>query len=82
VKSIDTLHSPENALGQISVASPFTDKAGFARRWGGSKRWVDCLLAKGMPHLKIGARRVRICVDEADSWMRTTFGTQRNGGCR
>jgi hypothetical protein len=70
--------APENATGnQTSLASPFTDKRGYAGRWQGSTRWVDDLIARGMPHLKIGSRRVRICIADADAWMRTQFYVQR-----
>jgi hypothetical protein len=64
---------PKPAAGNV------TDKRGYAERWQFSLRHVDNLIAKGLPHLKIGARRVRILTDEADSWMRATFGTQRTG---
>ena len=57
--------------------APVTDKRGYAERWGFSLRTVDNLLAKGLPHLKIGARRVRIEIAAADQWMRQTFGVQR-----
>jgi hypothetical protein len=30
-----------------------------------------------LPHLKIGKRRVRICIMEADSWMQAQFRVQR-----
>jgi hypothetical protein len=53
-----------------------TDKRGYAQRWQFSPRHVDNLIARGLPHLKIGKRRVRILIDEADSWMRETYGTQ------
>jgi hypothetical protein len=56
-----------------------TDKRGYAQRWQFSPRHVDNLIARGLPHLKIGKRRVRILIDEADSWMRQTYGTQRRG---
>lgn len=60
-----------------SADSPITDKKGFATRWGFSLRHVDNLLAKGLPHLKVGARRVRIIIAEADAWMRDQFATRR-----
>jgi hypothetical protein len=53
------------------------DPAGYAKRWGFSKRKVSGLLAQGLPHLKIGSRRVRIFISEADAWMRTQFASQR-----
>jgi hypothetical protein len=45
--------------------------------WRFSLRHIDNLLAKGMPHLKIGSRRVRIIIAEADKWMSEQYGTQR-----
>jgi hypothetical protein len=76
--SQDTLQQPDNATGnQTSLASPFTDKRGYAKRWQGSTRWVDGLLAQGLPHLKIGKRRVRICIANADEWMQSQFRVQR-----
>jgi len=72
---------PDAAAGSSTkpAAGNVTDKRGYAQRWQFSLRHVDNLIAKGLPHLKIGARRVRILTDEADSWMRATFGTQRIG---
>jgi hypothetical protein len=74
---IKTQIPPDAATGDMKLASPFTDKRGFAQRWQGSVRWIDGLLAQGLPHLKIGKRRVRICIAEADSWMQEQFRTQR-----
>jgi hypothetical protein len=54
-----------------------TDKKGYGARWGFKARKVDNLLASGLPHLKIGARRVRILIPEADAWMREKFFVQR-----
>jgi hypothetical protein len=56
-----------------------TDKRGYAARWHFSVRHTDSLLAQGLPHLKIGCRRVRIIVAEADRWMVERFGTRRLG---
>ena len=71
--------TPEVATGQSSLAasSPYTDKRGYAKRWQGSTRWVDDLIARGLPHLKIGKRRVRLCIADADAWMQEQFRTQR-----
>jgi hypothetical protein len=70
--------SPDLATGN-NAGDNITDKRGFASRWKFSARHVDSLLSQGMPHLKIGQRRVRIVVTEADAWMRQRFGTRRNG---
>jgi len=70
----------ETASSQTKVvADNIVDKRAFAARWKFSLRQVDNFLAQGMPHLKIGKRRVRIIVDEADSWMKEKFGIRRNG---
>lgn len=60
-------------------AEEITDKRGFAERWQFSIRHVDNLLAQGLPHLKIGKRRVRIILAEADAWMKERFGCRRLG---
>jgi hypothetical protein len=57
--------------------SPISDKRGFGRRWGFSARTIDNLIAQGLPHWKVGKRRVRIIVAEGDAWMRQRFGVQR-----
>lgn len=72
-------YTPEADTGNKSSAeaSPFTDKRGYAQRWQGSTRWVDGLLAQGLPHMKIGKRRVRLCIPDADAWMQEHFRVQR-----
>lgn len=71
-----TAISPDPATGEPKLAD-ITDKRGFAARWGFSPRHIDNLLAQGLPHLRVGARRVRIIVAEADAWMKAKFSTQR-----
>lgn len=74
----DTPFAPEVAIGN-KLAEGITDKRGYGQRWHFSPRHVDNLIAQGLPHLKIGARRVRIIVEEADAWMKERFGQQRRG---
>jgi hypothetical protein len=69
-------HTPEAAPG-LQTAAHVTDKRGYGQRWGFSVRMIDNLLAQGLPHCKVGERRVRILVPEADAWMRERYGTQR-----
>lgn len=78
MKDADTIH-PNAATGTKLAADEITDKRGFAARWKFSARHTDNLLAQGLPHLKIGQRRVRIVVSEADTWMKERFGTRRLG---
>jgi hypothetical protein len=47
-----------------------------------SIRWVDGQLAKGMPHLKLGLRRVRFDLEEVRQWLKETYGQQRRGRIR
>ena len=63
-------------------ADYITDKRGYGARWHFSVRHVDNLLAQGLTHCKVGNRRVRIIVPEADTWMRQRFGIQRRGPLR
>jgi excisionase family DNA binding protein len=42
-------------------------------------RYIDQLIAQGMPHMKIGKRRCRFFKDEVDQWMRDRFATRRIG---
>lgn len=58
-------------------SNPVTDKTGYGLRWHFTTRHIDTLLSQGLPHLKIGNRRVRIVVEEADRWMHERFGVQR-----
>jgi hypothetical protein len=71
--------TPEAVTGTPKLTEEITDKRGFGKRWSFSIRHVDNLLAQGLPHLKIGKRRVRIIIAEADAWMRARFSTQRMG---
>lgn len=59
------------------ATADIADKRQFAERWKASVRWVDTMLAKGLPHIKTSPRRVRIFVAEADAWLCEKFGVQR-----
>lgn len=76
---MNAIHSTSDAATGTKLAAEITDKRGFGQRWRFSLRHLDNLLAQGMPHLKIGLRRVRIEVAEADAWMRERFATRRLG---
>jgi hypothetical protein len=89
-----TLQRPDAATGTTTAVQntgltrkeyceqTVTDKKGFGARWLFSPRMIDNLLADGLPHCKVGKRRVRIIIDEADHWMRARYGTQRRGQAR
>jgi hypothetical protein len=68
--------APDTATG-TNTADTITDKRGYAARWKFSVRTIDTLLAKGLPHCKVGKRRVRLVVSEADKWMAEQFRVQR-----
>lgn len=71
--------TPETATGRTKAV---TDKKGYGEHLLFSSRHVDNLIAQGLPHLKIGNRRVRIIIEEADAWMRERFGAQRRSSTR
>jgi len=73
-----TLPLPEVATGSQLADTEITDKKGYAQHWLFSVRKVDNLLAEGLPHCKVGKRRVRIMIAEADRWMVERFGQQRS----
>jgi predicted DNA-binding transcriptional regulator AlpA len=62
---------------------PFGDKRAVAALAGGmSRRWVDGELAKGMPHVKLGPRRVRFDMEEVRAWLREKYAVRRRGPAR
>ena len=69
----------KNTSNTPTQPDQITDKRGYAARWQLSTRTVSNLLAQGLPHVRIGNRRVRLVIDEADAWMRGKFGTRRLG---
>jgi hypothetical protein len=76
------MQKQSDALSTPVKASNITDKRGYAAHWGFSVRKCDDLLAKGLPHLKLSPRQVRIDIPEADAWMHEQFHAQRHGGCQ
>jgi hypothetical protein len=81
--NVDTLNtlgavaSITKTAAQLQQDAPVLDKDGFARRWLFSRRYIDSFLAQGLPHCKLGSRRVRIVTSEGDRWMIERFGTRR-----
>ena len=58
----------------------FGDKKAVGDMAGGfSTRWVDDQLRQGMPHLKLGSRRVRFDMEEVRIWLKERYGQQRRG---
>ena len=70
---------PNDAAGEKLAAKEILDKRGYAERWSFSPRTIDNFLREGLPHCRIGKRRVRIFVADADAWMRQKFFCQRRG---
>lgn len=62
---------------EVSPRSDVMDKVEYAKHWRFSVSLINQLLAKGLPHAKVGSRRVRFLVAESDRWMLQTFGAQR-----
>lgn len=55
----------------------YMDRRQYASHLNFSVPTLDRLLKKGLPHLKISARKVRINVLQADRWMHAKFNCQR-----
>ncbi len=62
--------------------SPYIDKDALARHLGLSRRTIDNWLQRGMPHLKLGARRVRFDLREIEAWLHRECRTVRYGKSR
>jgi hypothetical protein len=72
----------EVATDITKLATDITNKRGYSQRWQFSVRKCDQLLAKGLPHLKLSARQIRISIPEADQWMREQFQTSRRAASK
>jgi len=73
---------PEVVTDITKLATDITNKRGYSQRWQFSVRKCDQLLAKGLPHLKLSARQIRISIPEADQWMREQFQTSRRAASK
>lgn len=74
------MNQPERESAEFDpVQTPphFLTKSELAKLYSLSTRTIDNFLAQGLPHLAIGARRVRIEASQAHAWMRAKFGTRR-----
>lgn len=81
-----TCTNPEAIAGETKAGGDYWsnlrclgDKRAVAGMVGMSHRWVDQQLTKGMPHLKVGNRRVRFDLDEVRAWLKDKYGTRRRG---
>jgi hypothetical protein len=71
-KIIETTAAP--VIADEKVAE---NKVEFSRRFAVSKRTCDGWIARGMPHLKLSPRMVRIPLTEATQWVRENYFVQR-----
>jgi predicted DNA-binding transcriptional regulator AlpA len=72
--------TPEAPGNGVTVVNGFGDKKAVAALAGlRSTRWVELEMAKGLPHLKLGARRVRFDLNEVREWLKTQYGQQHRG---
>lgn len=70
---------PQVAGGENKSAAAFGDKRAVAAMVGMSTRWVDGELSRGMPHMKLGPRRVRFDMAEVRTWLNEKYATIRHG---
>jgi predicted DNA-binding transcriptional regulator AlpA len=73
------MNAPASTTEQNQTQADITDKRGIAGDYGFSVRTVDNLIARGMPHLKIGKRRCRFSRAEIRAWMSEQFRVVRHG---
>ena len=57
----------------------FASKRDVAALLGFSVRTVDNLMARGLPHYKVGRRRCRFDLAEVRDWVKQTYGARRLG---
>ena len=62
-----------------TAASPYIDKKALANRLGLSRRTIDNWMQRGLPHLKLGARRVRFDLRDVEPWLQRQCRTVRYG---
>jgi predicted DNA-binding transcriptional regulator AlpA len=67
----------DNEFDPVQTPCHFLTKRELAKLYSLSTRTIDKFLTQGLPHLAIGARRVRIEAAQAHAWMRERFGTRR-----
>jgi predicted DNA-binding transcriptional regulator AlpA len=72
-----SIRHPEDANPHPVGVAPFGDKRAVAAMTSMSVRWVNLQLQRGMPHLKLGARRVRFDMAEVAQWLKERYATQR-----
>ena len=71
---MQNITSLPDTADNTGVTPEIVDKRGYAARWRLCVRTIDNYLKAGLPHLRLGQRRIRIVVKEADEWMRKKFG--------
>lgn len=62
------------------MGNRLVSKKEMAKLLGFSERTVSGLLSRGMPHMRFGARRVRIDPEDAIRWCKEYYGSRRIGG--
>jgi predicted DNA-binding transcriptional regulator AlpA len=72
----NTAATPQNTA---TSTQPLADKRRVAAYANLSVRTIDNLMAEGLPHLKIGRRRVRFDLPEVSTWLRQKYGVARIG---
>ncbi len=72
--------SPGSEVACFDV--PTIDKNALASPLGLSRRAIDNWLQRGLPHLKLGARRVRFDLREIEAWLQRECRTVRYGKTR
>lgn len=72
---VNNIIQPDAPTGSIK----FGAKQDVANMLGICRRSVDNLMARGLPHLKLGVRKVRFDLAEVADWAKRTYGQKRIG---
>jgi predicted DNA-binding transcriptional regulator AlpA len=67
----------DTAVDNAALPAALGNKRDVAALAGGfSVRWVDDQMRRGMPHLKLGARRARFDLAEVREWLKERYHVQ------
>ena len=75
-----TVEVPSAVAGRVvALGGKLGDKLAVAEMLDLCPRSIDNLMAQGMPHLRIGKRRVRFDLPEVRAWAKRHYGVSRMG---
>jgi hypothetical protein len=70
---------PETVTGGEKLAAQLLDKNDLARLLKLSPRSISNWMERGMPHLRLGERRVRFIQEDTLAWLKANYSCSRIG---